>query len=89
MARTPIRLSVVLVVATLASSSRDSAQFSGDTIADAILAVQQYVRAGCVFILSPAAPGKSGATRTENTAYLASEALAHLLTAVSPHLVNI
>jgi len=58
MALLSFSMSVALLVATLVLASGESAQLSQETQAKVVLSVQQYVRAGCVFILQPEAPGE-------------------------------
>jgi hypothetical protein len=66
MALLSVGMSVALVVATLVPASGDSTQLSQETQAKVVFSVQQYVRAGCVFILQPGAPGElTGHTERE------------------------
>jgi hypothetical protein len=58
MALMSVGMSVALLVATLVLVSGDSAQLSQETQAKVVLSVQQYVGAGCVFILRPDVPGE-------------------------------
>jgi hypothetical protein len=58
MAQLSVGMSMALLVATLVPASGDSAQLSQETQAKVVFSVQQYVRAGCVFILQPDATGE-------------------------------
>jgi hypothetical protein len=58
MALTLVGLSLAFMVATLGSPSRDISTSSVETLTEIVVSVQQYVRAGCVFLLLPGLAGK-------------------------------
>ena len=85
MALLSVGISVALVLATLVPASGDSTQLSQETRVKVVLSVQQYVRAGCVFILQPGAAGEFTGYTERELSVIRVRNFGTLRSAVSPY----
>jgi hypothetical protein len=88
MALLSVSMAVTLVVASLVPSSGDSTRLSHETQAKVVLSVQQYVMAGCVFILRPAAPGEFTGYTERELRVIRVRNVGTPSVSLSPHLLN-